>query len=208
MVTDPADVLGVTSPGEAALDFAIRDQRAIADEDARQIASERDLLTGKIRFGLVVLNSGSIIAMLGLASASSTMVAALGFISSIALTSITLFIVGVIAGGICLFSHQNEMVLKAGQAKSRATYLQIAHSQIHSPKDLNRDRIKKALETMGEAQDYHSQIVEPNLWAIWAQNISAGAWLAGACCPIFASPILVPIWRAAQRLFSWFSTIV
>jgi len=180
----------------------LADEKLLASEEARQLVQERDSLTGKIRFGLVALNGGSLLAMLGIASGENMLSTALGFTPNAANFSFIAFVIGVVFGGICLFSHQNEMIVKAGITKARVQSLMNGQLILRPNFPPERDQLKDAYKELESAGELKIEALNVNYRSIVAQNLSAGAWLAGLLAPVLSSPSMLGLYQAVRTFIS------
>jgi hypothetical protein len=189
------------NPGAQSLSASVSANLASAIEDAQGWGVLSDDLTSKIRIGLALLNGTSLVAMLGIASGESTLATGLGFSPSVAVTSFAAFFVGMVLAGVCLFSHQNELIEKAGYAKARLTILRTAWTSLNSP-NVDRQREEQVLQMLNAAYERNKQLLDVNAKAIHAQHWSAGAWLAGVLTPLLQSPAAGDIWQRVVSICS------
>ncbi len=157
------------------------EQRA-AEDELRYLMQRRDAQNEKIRFGLIALNGGSLLALMGALGGAGNAASWLGFTPQNALISSASFVLGLILSGIAVTSQQNLSVTEAGDASARVQTLRrlvALYDQEATP--ANHDHLGKA---MAEFHNLPLTGFQFSNSAIWAQNFSAGAWLMGILLPL------------------------
>lgn len=157
------------------------EQRA-AEDELRYLMQRRDAQNEKIRFGLIALNGGSLLALMGALGGAGNAASWLGFTPQNALISSASFVLGLILSGIAVTSQQNLSVIEAGDASARVQTLRrlvALYDQEATPD--NHDRLGNA---MAEFHNLPLTGFQFSNSAIWAQNFSAGAWLMGILLPL------------------------
>lgn len=81
------------------------EQRA-AEDELRYLMQRRDAQNEKIRFGLIALNGGSLLALMGALGGAGNAASWLGFTPQNALISSASFVLGLILSGIAVTSQQ------------------------------------------------------------------------------------------------------
>lgn len=153
-----------------------------ATADLQYLVSRRDQLTEKIRFGLVALNGGSLVALLGALGGSGQAAAWLGFSSGTALISAVSFSVGLLLAGWSLTSQQNLSIEESGDAFARVAMIQrlvIGYELVDSQE--NRDHLEAL---MIEYEQLPLVGFRFRNRSIFAQNFSAGLWFFGIAVPL------------------------
>jgi hypothetical protein len=148
---------------------------------AQHLRSQRDDLTSKIRFGLVALNGASVVAVLTLYGSLKNDLAGLGITSGAVMWAVGFFVVGVVCAGLCLSSHQNQLVIAAGQAEARAITCGTAvdlSAQNPIPKQLG--------EILEDLRKHSLPSASYSRAAIWLQQSAASLWLGGSLVLISA----------------------
>lgn len=137
---------------------------------------QRDQVTQKVRFGLVILNGASLATVL---SASSL----LGNLPEAILAfSATCFVLGVAAAGWAVESHQRHLITSAGRWAARAMKYDrlsalIALSRGSIGESDTQEKIEKLLSELSQET---KTLFEPDTSSIWKQFASRALWLAGA----------------------------
>ena len=168
------------------------EQRA-AEDELRYLMQRRDAQNDKIRFGLIALNGGSLLALIGALGGNGTAASWLGFTPQNALISSASFGLGLILSGIAVVCQQNLFVTEAGDASARVQVLRrlvALYDQQATPE--NHDRLGEAMK---EFHDLSLTGFQFSYSSIVSQNFSAGAWVMG---------ILVPLSSALQHPFLQF----
>lgn len=149
------------------------EQNVISDwETARHMQAQRDEYTSKIRFGALALNAASIVTVLNIGAVFPAISA------SEALTGTLFFIVGVIAGGQSLISHQNKLITTAGTAYAIARHRQRAITLAEFPPD-SAEYVKLGEALADIDRETKSGLYDFSATAIWMQHVSQWAWVGG-----------------------------
>lgn len=158
---------------------------AAAREEFRYLAARRDQLTDKIRFGLIALNGGSLLALLSAMGGGGEAARWLGFTPQIALASAVAFATGLCLAGVSVTAQQNLSQTETGDAYSRMQKLSILvalHKDEHSP-----EAREKAIDVFEEYAQLPLTGFQYSLWSIISQNFSAGLWIVGILYPLLTT---------------------
>jgi len=155
------------------------------DQALKELAyyyDRRDKLFERIRFGVLTLNGASLIALISALGGTGAAATWLGFTQDNVIYSAAAFTLGTIAAGVGIaaqqFHYQREALdgfLRASALSSLAAH----YERKASPEALDKhEQDMDALAKLPLTGFQHSHV------AIWAQNFSQGAWLAGILVPL------------------------
>lgn len=159
-----------------------QNEAAFAAARFAYLVEKRDQLQDKLRFGLLALNGGSLVALLGALSGDGQAASWFGFTVENAKYSAALFASGIVAAGASAITQSNLFTKEAGDANSRrlaASWLASFHEA--DANDKNWDTLKTLLDDFSKAPlvDFQYSVA-----AIVLQNLAGSAWLAGILYPL------------------------
>ncbi|MBB4633204.1 hypothetical protein [Sphingosinicella soli] len=148
-------------------------------DDAWQMAiherAQRDQVTQRIRFGLVVLNGASLATVLGASSLLDNLP------DTILAFSASSFALGIAAAGWALESHQNYLIASAGRWSANAMKRERLRALIEfSHVNANDEKTLAAIEKLFNEMTGEPEVLfQPDTASIWKQYTSRGLWVVG-----------------------------
>lgn len=164
-----------------------------AIDDRRYFIQRRDQLSEKLNMGILVLNGGSLVALLGLLGGDGHAAQWLGFTPAISLFSAVAFVVGLALAGHALNERELHYIQEASDANSRSKLLRRLVALGEAPME------PESHEEYGEVlQESHKLPLVGFQWSknsTFARHWAGGAWLSGVLAPLMMSigPKLWPI---------------
>lgn len=157
----------------------IAENALAADSSAfARIVQRRNELGDKIRFGVIALNSGSLLAMAALMGAKDSAVNWMQLDAEHARHAAAFFVVGLIGASISPWFDHLKLTEEAGDAYQRMSAArQVATTQATVVTDENAALRASAMERYIATPLVDFQV---STAAIWAQNIGVGGWFGGA----------------------------
>lgn len=167
-------------------------ERDFALAEALRLANVRDELGSRYLFGLATFNAAAVVALLA-SLGSPHGVLSFGLDDATLKYAIGFFVVGVVFAGIAISATQNNLTVRAGVVAARVTILSIL---IDVSADHWADDGQYKVHSASRDSLFNESLKHSNV-AIWFQNMSGGAWLAGAATP------LVKLFGLTTMLSSW-----
>ncbi|MDB5704451.1 MAG: hypothetical protein JWN66_1567 [Sphingomonas bacterium] len=162
---------------------------AIDRQAYERLVARRDDVNDKIRFGVIALNSGSLLALLSALGGSGQAAKWLGFDQLTAQFSASAFVTGLIASMAAVIVQQNHSNIEAGDALAR-TMAAARLLGLYESRDENAHLAwQKALDDYSTAPLVNFRYSK---LAIALQNAGQGAWLAGILLPL-ARALGIPV---------------
>lgn len=163
----------------------------IAAQQYMYFIQRRDNLIEKMRFGLVTLNGGSLIALISVLGGDGSAATWLGFTPGNAIISALSFTLGTILAGKSLDSQTNHYVQEAGDQNTRLSAYVALTALCESPlSESSYDNYGRALEA---TKDLPLTGFQYSWFAIHAQHLAAGAWFTG-----IGTPLISVLWPMAK----------
>jgi hypothetical protein len=162
---------------------AIADAHLAIDREAyERIIRGRDERADKLRFGIIALNAGSLLALLSALGGEGQAAKWLGFTASNATLAAGAFVGGLILGSASVFFQQNSSTREAGDAFKRYAHagLVVALSEAVNSED-NRARLSELREGYANLPlvGFRQSIL-----SVVCQNAAQGLWLLGIAIPL------------------------
>jgi hypothetical protein len=164
-----------------------------ADEELRYLIERRDQTNDKIRFGVLTLNGGSLLALIGALGGEGKAAIWLGFTPKISLISACCFVTGLILTGFAINVQLNQSTKESGDAVSRSITLRrlvSLYDQQATPE--NHNRLEETMNGLHKLPLTGFQFSET---ASIAQHTTSSAWLAGILIPL--ANVIETIWSKA-----------
>ena len=147
------------------------------------LMERRDRIAERLQFGVLALNGGSLIALIGALGGDGAAAAWLGFNPERVQQSAVAFVIGATAAAVSLVLEVNLAKVEAGHAEARfltVTRLRALHEAPMTPE--NHERVGVAMKEYQALPLVGFQYSNP---ALWANALAGGAWLAGMAIPLF-----------------------
>jgi|GEM_PF-3962013 len=159
-----------------------------AEARYQHLLERKERLTERTTFGLLALNSGSIVAGFT-AIGSPEFMAAVGISASTIAFSIAAFLVGMMLALAAIQFDSNKLTQVSGVQFVRVSHLRILASLLSSELSPdNENELAKAIKKLDEVQQADFDVSH---FAIAMLHFSGGAWLAGA---------LAFFWQVVQKI--------
>lgn len=181
-------------------DRGLRDSLAqsltAATSSADHLRGQRDDVTTKIRFGLVGLNGGSVLAAIAALGGNTAALERIGISLDQLASAIIFFLVGAVVAGVALFQQQNHLVVAAGEANARAIrYAMAVHHANVNPGGDDLGALLKVIAAQTPPEATYSKA------AIWFQSFGGALWLGG--CSVIVMDVVRDHLPTISAMWPW-----
>ncbi|WP_157973143.1 hypothetical protein [Blastomonas sp. UPD001] len=183
--------------GEQVPDNFIRHQlhHEAAEADRRYMLQRRDQFSERLILGVLALNGGSLVALLGVLGSKST-ASALGFTPGISIFSVSAFVVGIVLSGFAANQRETVYMNEASDAGVKVHALVSLTS--HRDDQLTNDNWARYGASLDEMRDVPVVGFQWNALSIYARHLAGGAWLSG-----ITAPLLTKLGATIPPIESW-----